>query len=358
MIEIEKLKKRLHWENLVEKIHCDEWGKYRIFSLAPSNPEWYPLDFVFDEECSCLQSLHFGTYHAHYDSYECEKCNINLAIMAVDRLISQDLCLLEELDSNDSYLGGCLVGANDIDDTLSKDVMKFRRIFFNREPVVEDIDYDKYLEEEYIFIEKRLHESNNKIRIITSNWSTACKEQAPDTALSKIPVMDEDLFWQTIEKIQLLDKPDNVNRLLLEIHDWSPEKIISFQMCFNEMMKKSYNWNLWGAYELMECGEIYQEDFNNFLQGIIARGKDVFCRAIENADSLAGLNLSQLLSYTDIDGIIEMEYESKAGGKMPRDLAFQDHDPTGVKWNFKSKKERQKHLPQLYEKYASIFEEN
>lgn len=358
MVNIGKLKKRLHWEDLVEETHCDEWGKYRIFSLRPSHPTWYTLDFVFDDECRYLQSFHFGIWHAHYESYECEKCNINLAVMAADKLITHDWCLLEELTDDGSYSEGSLVGAHEIAGTLSKDVKKFKRIFFNKEPEFEDINYDRYCEEQHLFIEKGLQEWNKRIHTITSKWSASCEQPTQDIALSQIARMDENMFWQTIEKIQHLEEPDSGNALLFEIHKWPPDKLLSFQLCFDDMIKKAYHWDLWGACELIEGEVISQEHFIGFLQGIIAKGKEIFYHAIKNADSLADLHLSQFLTSTGIDAIIEMEYKSKAGSTMPRALKFQQHEPAGLQWDFKDKEARQTRFPRLYERYAEIFEED
>ena len=114
--------------------------------------------------------------------------------------------------------------------------------------------------------------------------------------------------------------------LLLEIYDWSPEKILSFQMCFDEMIKKAYHWDLWGACAIME-GDVSKEHFIYFILGIIAKGKEVFYHAIENAHSLAELNLSDFLCNLsdfvcnqEMELVTEKEFESKTDNKMPREL--------------------------------------
>jgi hypothetical protein len=167
IISLEQLKRKLRWQDISfeRRVQSHAGKEYRdcVFKLQPSEPEWSSVDLHFDSEITVLDPLGFSNWHGHYDRWDDDRRNLVDALRTVRELVIGKLCLLEELGVDGKYRGGSLVGPVGIPSTLSKDVQRFRRVFFNRPPVDEEIDFARYWESKHLFVEWKTKHETEKI---------------------------------------------------------------------------------------------------------------------------------------------------------------------------------------------------
>jgi hypothetical protein len=95
--------------------------------------------------------------------------------------------------------------------------------------------------------------------------------------------MNIDEFWDLIELCKDEEYPQDKAKKLL--HQYSPDEVLEFG-CFLELLQSySYRPNIvCAAYLLNDVSD--DGDFEFFLRGLIAKGRDVFDSALANADNL------------------------------------------------------------------------
>jgi hypothetical protein len=111
------------------------------------------IDFGLDDSRTSIEHLGFGQWHYH-------PATIDDAIETAQKLISGELCLVEELDAAGKSRGGGLLAPDGVPDTMTKQTVSLRRKFFDREPIIEAIDFSRYFEGQHIWL---LHEKKAEI---------------------------------------------------------------------------------------------------------------------------------------------------------------------------------------------------
>nr|WP_199001339.1 DUF4240 domain-containing protein [Flavobacterium sp. ASV13] len=166
-------------------------------------------------------------------------------------------------------------------------------------------------------------------------------------------VLTEDKFWQIIENSlkttnTLYPTLDEQQELLVsELKKLSIKEIIAYDCIFRNLKHKVYKHDLWAvAYIVMGgCGDDAFMDFRNWL---ITRGKNVFYKALENADSLNEefnkIQDGDIPEWEDVSylpmGVIEEEFEK-------------DLDEEATKYNFEYSK-----LPEINFEWEADNEES
>ena len=103
--------------------------------------------------------------------------------------------------------------------------------------------------------------------------------------------MYETQFWRIIESAHTAAKGKPERQLKLiekELSKLSPEEILEFQRIFWQQHRISYRADLWGAAYIMNGG-CSDDGFDYFRGWLIAQGKDVFEKALQDPDSLADI---------------------------------------------------------------------
>lgn len=115
-----------------------------------------------------------------------------------------------------------------------------------------------------------------------------------------------DGFWNIIDHsaaseanpdTQLADLRASLSRL-------SPSQIADFERIFDETMRQSYSWDLWGA-AYVANGGASDDGFEYFRCWLISKGRKVFERVVADPDSLADLLASG-------EGVGDLEFEDFA----------------------------------------------
>jgi hypothetical protein len=117
-----------------------------------------------------MQQLGFGEWHAHYDQFDDESKNMRRAVATAATLIAQRRCLLEQRDAKDNYIGSGIVRTDELPLSLSANVHHLRRCFFDRPPLIEQIDFNRYAKTKHSFVE---HEHLAKLREVYAGTDAA-----------------------------------------------------------------------------------------------------------------------------------------------------------------------------------------
>jgi hypothetical protein len=157
IISLAQLKRKVRWQNITFEKATESYdgGQYSVcvFKLLPNDASWPTINLYFDGEVTCLDPLGFSHWHAHYDSWGDERRNLIDALRAVRALVLGNVCLVEELDGDAKYRGSSILPPNELPRTLGKDVHSLRRVFFNRPPIHEEIDFSKYWVGKHLLVE-------------------------------------------------------------------------------------------------------------------------------------------------------------------------------------------------------------
>lgn len=167
IISLDKLKEKVRWPGIIAETGVQAFNDreypFCVFKVLPSDPAWPSIDLHFDENLRVLNPLGFSKWHAHYDRWSDDRRNLVEALRTVRELIAGEIGVAEELGTKDDYRGSCLLPPNAIPGTLSKDVRKFRRVFFNKPPKVEDVDFGRYWEGKHLLVEWETKKETEKI---------------------------------------------------------------------------------------------------------------------------------------------------------------------------------------------------
>lgn len=127
-------------------------------------------------------------------------------------------------------------------------------------------------------------------------------------------------------------------------------ELLDFSRHFETMDAAGYTWPLWGAVYVMNGG-CSDDSFSDFRGTLISQGREVFERAIKDADSLAEVDYGgEDVCYEGFQHVAQ-EILRERGLEAPRDVPF-PADPAGEEWN-----EDEAELAALYPKLAARYAE-
>ncbi len=92
-------------------------------------------------------------------------------------------------------------------------------------------------------------------------------------------LLNEDTFWQIIERS---DKGKNLDALLDALGE---DEIFGFHYWWTYLKIKAYDQALWAVAHIVMRG-CSDDSFEYFRRWLLTRGKEVYYKALENADSL------------------------------------------------------------------------
>lgn len=158
--------------------------------------------------------------------------------------------------------------------------------------------------------------------------------------------MDLNNFWQIIDVGKNAEEPEGLLRQ--ELEKLPPEEIESFQEHFDTRFDLAYQWDLWGAAYLVHGG-CSDDGFTDFRYALIAKGKDLFEKTLDNPDTLADLGEDGGSLDNEMFGYVAGEvYEAKTGKDLPPQQSAAPSDPAGEDWDFDDEAENKRRFPKLY----------
>jgi hypothetical protein len=162
--------------------------------------------------------------------------------------------------------------------------------------------------------------------------------------------MDTDKFWRTVDEARTRagDGVDaRVGELRAALASLEIDELQQFQNIYDELIRRAYRWDLWGAAYLMNGG-CSDDGFQYFRDWLISEGHATFDKALLNPDSLAELprvELAELESF----GYVALELiDAKGGTELDRYSATDISTPAGKPWD-------EEQLPALFPRLNAIY---
>ena len=99
--------------------------------------------------------------------------------------------------------------------------------------------------------------------------------------------MTEARFWGVIEKSMPFESDTGKQAAVLKasLEQLTPVEIEAYERIFDQQMKASYSWDLWGAAYVAEGGAS-DDGFEYFRCWLISKGEAVFKKVLADPDSL------------------------------------------------------------------------
>ena len=170
--------------------------------------------------------------------------------------------------------------------------------------------------------------------------------------------MDSEHFWQLVTTSTPLssDEDSIANELRAKLEELSDDELRIFDKQYAATMKAAYTWPLWGAAHVITGGCGY-DDFIDFRNWLISRGRDVFDRALAEPDSLVDIDISKVENepmpfVADYDLVAGQVYEERhLDDELPFSPQVPD-EPSGEEWQ-----DSPKVLAELYPKLFARFQQ-
>lgn len=166
--------------------------------------------------------------------------------------------------------------------------------------------------------------------------------------------MNIDRFWSIVESGRSSREPALV--VADKLRQLSPLELVAFQEHFDRLVAEAYRYDLWGAAYLIDGG-CSDDGFVYFRYGLIAKGKDVYEKALADPDSLADLGKHVDIENEDFGYVALRVYEETVGSDMPHSHRNHPAEPAGTAWDFDDNTETAKRLPRLTALVQRVWEE-
>lgn len=124
--------------------------------------------------------------------------------------------------------------------------------------------------------------------------------------------------------------------------------IEAFQRRYDELIKRSNRWDLWGAAYVMNGG-CSDDCFRYFRDWLVSEGRDTFERALANPDSLSEFAPREFFELESFGYVARKVYRTKSGGQEPAiDYSGELSRPAGKEW-------AEADLPRMFPKLAAKY---
>jgi hypothetical protein len=131
--------------------------------------------------------------------------------------------------------------------------------------------------------------------------------------------MELQTFWQLMDDTKSTSKDghEQADLLVNKLANYPLDEIISYQRLLYELLYRAYDWHLWEAAFVINCG-CSDDAFMDFRAWLIGQGKVVYEQALETPDSLADLLLPG--TRTQVEALLYVArraYRRKTGHEIP-----------------------------------------
>lgn len=159
--------------------------------------------------------------------------------------------------------------------------------------------------------------------LLADGLSTAGTTEASDRRPVNAP-MDRERFWQIIERTTPSEANTDaqVAALRKELDSLNPAEIAAFDATFDQIMRESYSWDLWGAAYVVHGGAS-DDGFEYFRNWLISKGRPLYEAVLKNPDSLADKLAADSSGPLEFEGFAYVAREAWAartgrdGSEMP-----------------------------------------
>jgi hypothetical protein len=172
-----------------------------------------------------------------------------------------------------------------------------------------------------------------------------------------IPAMDEDAFWDLIERARGSAKPFH-QALADDLVTRTEQEILDYQDRLDEVRRVLNRWDIWAAAHLINGG-CSENRFSDFRAGLVAQGRDWYARVLASPDSLADhpaacTGRGSPLFYEQLGYVASFAFARVTGDGEAFYAALGSRDPgdddpvdLGEQFDFDDPEEMRRRLPRL-----------
>jgi len=144
-------------------------------------------------------------------------------------------------------------------------------------------------------------------------------EKREEISITDIKDIEEDEFWQVLEKNNKRAQNSYRNQIGL-LKDYFLEKdenfILGFYSFYRKTMVNNSNFRIIGAFQIINNSRIFI-DYSHFLSWLISRGRVLFNNAVNNPELICNIEIKDLSEITLEDLLIDC-YISKTNKMFPK----------------------------------------
>ena len=166
--------------------------------------------------------------------------------------------------------------------------------------------------------------------------TAAAEKRAKAPAEKRATTRTAPTFWQLIDDAREAAGADTerMHELLKErLTRMSPNAILGFARTRQQLDRRAYTWNLWGAAYVIKdgCSDDCFRDFRGYL---ISLGHSTYERALRDPDSLASVvQDAETGNWENADNVAPDAYSSATGNDYPLDESDLSGRPRGRPFN-------------------------
>jgi Protein of unknown function (DUF4240) len=147
--------------------------------------------------------------------------------------------------------------------------------------------------------------------------------------------MDVETFWRVVDQAHARagdDTDRRVDELREQLSSCDPGELQQFQDIYDEQIRRSYRWDLWGAAYVMNGG-CSDDGFRYFRDWLISEGRVTFEKALASPESLAELPRVEFAELESFGHVARELFEEQGEGELDRDFSTDMSMPAGEQWD-------------------------
>lgn len=142
--------------------------------------------------------------------------------------------------------------------------------------------------------------------------------------------MQPDAFWKIIDPIPLKTEEEVIEILSGELSKLDPNDVLGFRDQYLQRFTEGYSYELWGAACVINGG-CSDDAFSYWHQGLVLHGEKIFKSALNDPDSLAGVE-DPGYYFQYMMQVPREVYEDLTGDEMPDSDWALPEERSGVEW--------------------------
>lgn len=185
--------------------------------------------------------------------------------------------------------------------------------------------------------------------------------------------MNEDIFWEIIEKYTDTEEMDDYPETLIhQLKKLEPKQIIEFNLFFYHFNENADTSELYAACILLNGGATGDDGFRDFRSWLISRGRTVYEKALADPDSLVSIEVQLIdgrpyAQWETFAYAAFIAYEELTGRGLIEDEQAENISINVVAIELKEEIDLpfyytlalvEKKLPKLWQKYSALINPN
>jgi Protein of unknown function (DUF4240) len=203
-------------------------------------------------------------------------------------------------------------------------------------------------------------------RLFGFRGTEALQQESVNVSMSEeqTSLMPEDQFWSIIAATtkHKRDPERQCNLLKKQLQNLNTDEVVSFERRFQDLKRRSYNWDVWGATYVVHGGAS-DDAFEYFQRWLISRGRADYELVVREPDSLGSIipkDHDEPCEFEEFSSVASEVWQSKTGidpwqdelGRFPYSGAPPAEEVAGTPFG-DSEEVLEKRYPKLWSRFGN-----